>query len=402
MAAQARRSPMQRFAHTATDVIWLGPTQQAGLAHLCAETQVKVLVGPPSCGKTTLLRHFQQHLEDVVALHVHGPQAGAQDVLSALLTAASLHIDNLTVDQQRGLLRVFVEQRGVQGKRIIVCADEVAGFSYEAWSQIEWLLSIKASSKSLVELAAVGTPADASSSPLNRVVQSGATSAVEAIRYLSAPDDDDIRRYIAWRLERIGVRTRFSAEASRRVNELSENRFAAVNELCEAILALPANRRRAEIGVADVNRAAGLPEAPAEPAEPLPISADEILPDRLILARNGKIERIVRLDRRLVMGQGETSDLKLGGSHICRHHAMFVPTGDGRFAVIDLNSNNGVFVNGERVRRHVLRNGDIVEMGEYRLKLVSVKDGARDAAAARPLKSGTTAAADQKTYAPAL
>lgn len=402
MAAQARRSPMQPFAHAATDVIWLGPTQQAGLTHLCAETQVKVLVGPPSCGKTTLLRHFRQHLDDVVTLHVRGPQAGAADVLSALLAAATLHVNDLTVDQQRSLLRVFVEQRGVQGKRIIVCADEVAGFSDEAWSQIEWLLSIKASNKPLVELAAVGTPADASSSPLNRVVQNGATSAVEAIRYLQAPDDDDIRRYISWRLELIGVRARFSAEAARRINELGKSRFAAVNELCEAMLALPENRRRAELGVADVNRAAGLPEVPAPPAEPLPISADEILPDRLILARNGKIERIVRLDRRLVMGQGETSDLKLGGSHICRHHAMFVPTGDGRFAVIDLNSSNGVFVNGERIRRQVLRNGDIVEMGEYRLKLVSVKEGAGDSAATRPPQSGTTAETDRKAYVPAL
>ena len=38
--------------------------------------------------------------------------------------------------------------------------------------------------------------------------------------------------------------------------------------------------------------------------------------------------------------------------------------------IVDLNSRNGVFVNGKRVKSHVLINSDIVSLGDHRLKFV--------------------------------
>ena len=374
MTAQAEGSPgAKRFARTATDVIWLGPTQQAGVSHLCAETQVKTLIGPSSCGKTTLLRHFQHHLDDAVTLHIPGPHAGTPQVLSALLKAAAMDVADLTEDEQRSLLRVFIEQRRLVGKRIIVCADNVASFSEEAWGEIERLLSLKVSNKTLVELAVVGTKDDATSSPLGRTVEGGMTSAVEGVRYLSPPSDDDIRRYITWQLARLGTEARFSSEAYSRINELSECRFSAVNDLCDTIIFSPERNGKQRFDVDDVDRAAGLLTEPDGSTEP-PAPAGEIRPDRLMISRNGKFERLLHLDRRLLIGRGETSDLRLGGPTISRHHAMIVPAGDGRFAIVDLNSSNGVLVNGERIKRRVLRNGDTVQLCQYRLKLLAAGD----------------------------
>jgi pSer/pThr/pTyr-binding forkhead associated (FHA) protein len=50
---------------------------------------------------------------------------------------------------------------------------------------------------------------------------------------------------------------------------------------------------------------------------------------------------------------------------------MISSTGDGRFIIVDLNSSNGVMVNGQRIRRHILRNGDKVQLAQYELKLES-------------------------------
>jgi FHA domain/AAA domain len=403
MAAQAEASPIaRRFAYPATDGIWLGPTQQSGLNHLCAETQVRVLIGPESSGKTTLLRHFPQHLDDALVLHVPGPKKSRSELLSALLEAAALDVADLTEAEQRNLLRVFLEQRGV-GTRIIICADEVAGYAGAVWSEIERLLSLRSGNKPLVELAVVCTDAEAASSPLGKVVQSGATSAVEAVRYLAPPSEDDIRRYIGWRLECLGVRRTFSAEALGRISELSEGRYARVNALCESIFSSRPTNPGAVIDVDAVNRAAGIVPEPESNVEPLAISTEDVLPDRLVISQNGRIERIVPLDRRMVIGRGETSDLVLDGRYVCRHHAMMMPSEDGRFAIVDLNSVSGVFVNGERVKRRVLRNGDLVEVGLYRLKLIAAGDSARDEAATRPvIESGAAREASPEALAPAV
>jgi len=48
--------------------------------------------------------------------------------------------------------------------------------------------------------------------------------------------------------------------------------------------------------------------------------------------------------------------------------------GDGgktEWYVADLGSTNGTLVNGQSVRKHFLQNGDVVEIGKYRLKYVS-------------------------------
>jgi hypothetical protein len=111
------------------------------------------------------------------------------------------------------------------------------------------------------------------------------------------------------------------------------------------------------------------PDEPFESDEPSPIAAGEQCSDRLVIHRNGKLLQIVPLNGRLLIGRGENSDLRLASRFLSRHHAMISSTGDGRFMIVDLNSSNGVMVNGERVRRHILHTGDTVELAQYRLKL---------------------------------
>lgn len=59
---------------------------------------------------------------------------------------------------------------------------------------------------------------------------------------------------------------------------------------------------------------------------------------------------------------------------VSSHHACIFR--DGRFfAVEDLQSTNGTFVNGTRVSRHVLQDGDVVRVGKHELVLEQMVDG---------------------------
>jgi diguanylate cyclase (GGDEF)-like protein len=62
------------------------------------------------------------------------------------------------------------------------------------------------------------------------------------------------------------------------------------------------------------------------------------------------------------MGRGQSTDIQLLDEGISRKHAQIVMEG-GEMIVEDLDSRNGTFANGARVRRHVLRDGDKIQVG---------------------------------------
>jgi len=76
------------------------------------------------------------------------------------------------------------------------------------------------------------------------------------------------------------------------------------------------------------------------------------------------------LDRAsLVIGRTDENDIVLGHRSISRHHAKVVRDGD-HYTIIDMQSSNGVRVNGEDYERIELNPGDIVELGHVKLRFV--------------------------------
>lgn len=61
------------------------------------------------------------------------------------------------------------------------------------------------------------------------------------------------------------------------------------------------------------------------------------------------------------LGRGASNDRTLASARISRDHAAITRHGDG-YAVRDLGSTNGTFVNGERVQHSVLADGDILHL----------------------------------------
>lgn len=73
--------------------------------------------------------------------------------------------------------------------------------------------------------------------------------------------------------------------------------------------------------------------------------------------------------KEIVIGRSGEIDMILAEDMVSRRHARIVFQGDEIF-IEDMNSTNGTFVNGEKIRRSRLREGDRVLVGTSILKVV--------------------------------
>jgi len=70
---------------------------------------------------------------------------------------------------------------------------------------------------------------------------------------------------------------------------------------------------------------------------------------------------------RISIGRTSKNDLQIRESYISRHHATIL-IGPENAVVEDAGSSNGVFLNDRRIRRELLRDGDIVAFGKARFR----------------------------------
>lgn len=68
------------------------------------------------------------------------------------------------------------------------------------------------------------------------------------------------------------------------------------------------------------------------------------------------------------IGRRSDNDLVFSNDSVSGHHAEVHMGRDGSFTITDLNSANGVYVNGAKVKQSGLRDGDSVELGEVRFR----------------------------------
>ncbi len=77
--------------------------------------------------------------------------------------------------------------------------------------------------------------------------------------------------------------------------------------------------------------------------------------------------RTFQLDEAMVrIGRSPDCELQLDLLNISREHARIVYENE-EYAVEDLNSTNGTLLNGLLVSKSILRNGDVIEIGEAKL-----------------------------------
>jgi pSer/pThr/pTyr-binding forkhead associated (FHA) protein len=82
------------------------------------------------------------------------------------------------------------------------------------------------------------------------------------------------------------------------------------------------------------------------------------------------------LDKDLTsVGRHPDRDIFLDDITVSRRHCEFVRSADGNYSVHDVGSLNGTYVNRERAEESVLKHGDEVQVGKFKLVFFSGGEG---------------------------
>jgi pSer/pThr/pTyr-binding forkhead associated (FHA) protein len=104
------------------------------------------------------------------------------------------------------------------------------------------------------------------------------------------------------------------------------------------------------------------------PPEELPY---DFVPMRLLLVPGGLCVELNKPET--LIGRHSEADVRLSMPDVSRRHCRFV-FADGAWRVFDLNSLNGVYINGERLNDALVINGDRVRIGSLTFEVDLTKE----------------------------
>ncbi len=92
---------------------------------------------------------------------------------------------------------------------------------------------------------------------------------------------------------------------------------------------------------------------------------------KLILSMNSVVLKEYVLDKeRMTIGRKPGNDIVIDNLAVSGEHAVIATILNDSF-LEDLDSTNGVMVNGVAIKKHLLHNNDLIEIGKYKLKYLN-------------------------------
>jgi transcription termination factor Rho len=91
---------------------------------------------------------------------------------------------------------------------------------------------------------------------------------------------------------------------------------------------------------------------------------------KIIVSLDDNLIKVVPLNKdRMTLGRRPYNDIVVDNLAVSGEHAALQVIGQDYF-IEDLNSTNGTYINEQKVKRQILKNGDTIEIGKYAIRYV--------------------------------
>ncbi len=339
-----------------------------------------VITGEIGSGKTTLIETFLKELEkDVVVAQINQTQVSALEFLQSVLVQFGFQPFRMKKAELLSTLNDFLVEQYANGRRVLLIVDEAQNLSNKVLEEIRLLSGIETTKEKVLRIILAGQP------ELNDKLNSpGLVQLAQRIRlrfHLTPLSKTDTAAYIQHRLEVAGSQGReiFAPDTFPLIYRYTGGIPRLVNTLCDTSMMAAFGQDRDTVTVEDVRSAVEEMQwvEYAERSVKLQalgpaVSIDATGERRLVLGRillgvNGATiaERELTVGR-FVIGRTSDNDLQIDSKFISRHHAQIITT-QQTCVLEDLNSTNGIHVRSKRVRRRILNDGDVVQIGQHEI-----------------------------------
>ncbi len=322
---------------------------------LADDRSIGLLHGPELSGKSTAVRQFASQLPTGLAVAVvDGTRLKTPDFLAEVLAQFGYEVALQSSDELLSMLSVFVVQQTRSHQPPILFLENINNMYPSSLCALCKLAALSIHKRFALRIILVGDR------PIQRMLESPGLRNI-AVRMagdyeLGPLTAKETLVYLHTMAESCGV-------------EQPGNLFPVdtCDNLHQASGGLPGELE----GIAR----AAIERAARQVAEPEEITPQEM--PKLMVTLKGELQQEIHLDAaNALIGRSSLSDVFINNRFISKHHALLI-CDQGAIHLVDLNSRNGTFVNSKRISSRLLRDQDIISIGDHRIKLIDPSSSGR-------------------------
>ena len=365
-----------------------------------------VITGEIGSGKTTLIESFLKEVnKDVVVAQINQTQVSAVDFLQAVLVQFGFSPFKMKKGELIATLNNFLIEQYAADRKVLLIVDEAQNLSLRVLEEIRMLSGVETTKEKVLRIILAGQPELNDKLAAPELVQ--LAQRIRLKFHLNTLSPEEMHAYIQHRLEVAGAGDRpiFSEDTFSEIFRFTGGVPRLVNTLCDTAMMSAFTAERDHVILADVASAVdelqwvefaeraqqirarqgtqpqgqaplgaasahvghtGTQAALVPPAE----RSDDAAVGRIIVATEGGTTLEVPLKvGRIIIGRTPDNDVHVDSRFVSRHHCQIVTTPQGS-VIEDLNSTNGIYLQGRRVRRHNLNDGDVIMIGKHEILYV--------------------------------
>ena len=316
--------------------------------------------GPPLSGKTTIVQEFASTLpRDHAVAIVNGAHTDPATLLQEILQQFGYDQGLKTAGERFNMIRVLALQQAANGQAPVLVVENIHKATPVLLEVLCELAEMSVDETSAIRIILV------SDQPMLPIIEAPAMQSIESRmtgKFLLKPMTRTETAIYAHEKLRSGgchkPKAVMPPVVCDRLHSESGGWPGVIDQLAMTALA-----KAESIPL----QAEHIPKTPKKKQKP-PNVIDP--PPQLVLSCNRVTLKKISLDGpRYLIGRYGLCDIEIVHEWISRQHAILFRN-DRSTVIVDLQSRNGVFVNGERVQKQVLINNDVIALGDHRLTFV--------------------------------